>query len=197
MVDQKNIHSPLSKDEALSLSVGDAVLISGRIITARDKAHQFLFDEKPDTRSMPFDLEGSLLYHCGPIVRKVDNNYKIIACGPTTSSRVEMYEWWVIEHYGIRAVMGKGGMGGKTLDTLKKCGAVYLSTIGGAASVLAEKTRRVIDVFKLKEFGVPEAMWLMEVKNFPAIVTMDAHGKSMHDAVKEESEKVYKELTGL
>jgi fumarate hydratase class I len=196
LVDKKNIHFPLSKDEALSLSVGDAVLISGRIITARDKAHQFLFNEKPDIRSMPFDLEGSLLYHCGPIVKKVDDDYKIIACGPTTSSRVEMYEWWVIEHYGIRAVMGKGGMGGKTLDALKKCGAVYLSTIGGAASVLAGRTRRIIDVFKLKDFGTPEAMWLMEVENFPAIVTMDAHGNSMHDAVKEKSEKVYKELIG-
>jgi tartrate/fumarate subfamily iron-sulfur-dependent hydro-lyase beta chain len=196
VVGQKNIHFPLSRDEALSLTVGDAVLVSGQIITARDKAHQFLFNERPVPSSLPFDLNGSLIYHCGPIVKKTDNDFKIIACGPTTSARVEMYEWWVIEHFGVRAIMGKGGMGSKTLEALKKCGAVYLSTIGGAASVLAEKTKRIVDVFKLDEFGIPEAMWAMEVENFPAIVTMDAHGNSMHDTVKEESEKVYKELLG-
>lgn len=197
MVEHKNIHFPLSRDEALSLTVGDAVLISGRIITARDKAHQFLFNERPDPSSLPFDLNGSLIYHCGPIVKQIDKEFKIVACGPTTSARVEMYEWWVIEHFGIRAVMGKGGMGSKTLEALKKCGAVYLSTIGGAASVLAEKTKRVVDVFKLNEFGIPEAMWVMEVEKFPAIVTMDAHGNSMHNTVKEESKKTYNKLLGL
>ena len=174
--------------------MGDTVLISGQLVTARDKAHQHLFNERPDPEELPFNLAGSLIYHCGPIVIKDNSEYRVVACGPTTSARVEMYEPWVIEKYGVRAVMGKGGMGIKTLDALKKHGAVYLHTIGGAASYLAEKVKSVITVFKLEEFGVPEAMWLIDVEGFPAIVTMDSHGNSLHETIRKDSEKVYHRL---
>lgn len=197
MVKPKIIQFPLSRNAVMELSVGDAVRVSGKIVTGRDKIHQFLFNEKPGKEDIPFNLEGSLLYHCGPIVKKDKTGFEMIACGPTTSSRVEMYEWWVIERYGIRAVMGKGGMGRKTLDALKTSGAVYLQTIGGAAAVLADKVKRVIDVWKLEEFGIPEAMWLIEIEDFPAIVTMDAYGNSLHDIIQRESGKKYRELMGL
>lgn len=197
MVNAKKICFPLSGNETADLNVGDTVFISGKLVTARDKAHQFLFNERPGIKDLPFDLKGSLIYHCGPIVKKIGSEYRIVACGPTTSARVDMYEWWVMQEYGISAIMGKGGMGGRTLDALAKCGGVYLHTIGGAAAFLAEKVTRVIDVFKLEEFGIPEAMWLMEVEDFPAIVTMDSHGKSLHEAVRKESEKAYLRLIGL
>lgn len=194
MVALKNIQLPLSEGVSRALSVGDNVLISGQLITARDKAHQYLFNERPDPKELPFDLEGSIIYHCGPIIKQDSSGYRIVACGPTTSARVEMYENWIIENYGVRAVMGKGGMGARTLDALKHHGGVYLHTIGGAASYLAEKIKRVVDVFKLEEFGLPEAMWLLEVEEFPAIVTMDSTGNSLHHSVQKASEEVYRRL---
>lgn len=196
MVEQKRISFPLLSDETASLNIGDQVLISGTIITARDRAHQFLFNEQPSPESIPFSLRGGLLYHCGPIVRIDGQTRTIVACGPTTSARVEMYEPWVIGHYGLRAIMGKGGMGKKTREAFIKNKAVYLHTIGGAAVYLARRVVRIVDVWKLEEFGAPEAFWQLEVKDFPAIVTMDASGNSMHETVRKESEKIYKTLLG-
>ena len=197
MVEPRTIRLPLSRGEAAELSAGDNVLVSGQIVTGRDKIHQFLFNEKPEKSKIPFSIEGGLLYHCGPIVRKDNSEYRIVACGPTTSARVEMYEAWVIQQYGIRAIMGKGGMGDRTLDALQSYGAVYLHTIGGAAAFLAERVKTIVDVWKLKEFGIPEAMWLLDVEDFPAVVTMDAHGKNLHETIRKESEQEYRTLLGL
>ncbi|GAB4417301.1 MAG: hypothetical protein OHK0032_13340 [Thermodesulfovibrionales bacterium] len=188
------IRTPLKKEDILSLKVGDMVIISGQVVTGRDRVHKFLFNERPHREKIPFNLDGSILYHCGPIIRKVEDGYKLIAGGPTTSIRVEMYEHWVIKEYGIKAVMGKGGMGRKTLDALKECGCVYLHTISGAAVYLADRVKMIVDGWKVDEFGMPEAMWLLEVENFPAIVTMDAHGNSLHRDVESLSSENLKKL---
>ncbi len=188
------INLPLSKKDVMGLNAGDVVLINGMIVTGRDKIHKFLFYERPPKKDIPFNLSGTILYHCGPIVKKSDSGYKIIAAGPTTSIRVETYEHRIISSYGLRGIMGKGGMCERTLDAMKKNGCVYFHTIGGAAAYLADRVKRVVDVWKLEEFGVPEAMWLLEVENFPAIVTMDAYGKSLHNDIAKKSYNEVKRL---
>jgi fumarate hydratase class I len=176
----KRINTPLTEDIVMSLKVGDMVLVSGRIVTGRDKVHRFLSHEKPDKKEIPLELEGGIIYHCGPIIKKMNDTYKLIAAGPTTSTRVEMYEAEIIKTYGIRGIIGKGGMGEKTLNAMKEYGCVYLHTISGAAAYLADRIKSVVNGWKIEEFGAAEAMWLLEVENFPAIVTMDAHGNSLH-----------------
>lgn len=191
---EKIINLPLTKKDALSLKVGDVVLINGLIVTGRDKVHKFLFNGKNQKKDMPFKLDGAVLYHCGPIIKKMEGEYKVIAAGPTTSMRVEMYEHKIISDYGLRGIMGKGGMGEHTLRAMKAKGCVYFHTIGGAAAYLADRIKRVVDVWKLEEFGMTEAMWLLEVENFPAIVTMDAHGKSLHKEIEKVSLVNFKKL---
>ncbi|WP_333654121.1 FumA C-terminus/TtdB family hydratase beta subunit [Dissulfurispira sp.] len=180
----KRINTPLAEDIVMSLRIGDMVLVNGLIVTGRDKVHKFLAHERPDKKDIPFELHGGIIYHCGPIIKKVDDAYKLIAAGPTTSMRVEMYEADVIKTYGIRGIIGKGGMGNKTLDAMKEYGCVYLHTISGAAAYLADRIKNVRDGWKIEEFGAPEAMWLLEVEDFPAIVTMDARGNSLHREVE-------------
>jgi fumarate hydratase class I len=174
--------SPIDEATIRSLRVGDVVLISGRAYTGRDAVHHHLASHEP-----PVDLRGGVLYHCGPVVAKqADGSWKVTAAGPTTSIREEPYQADIIRRYGVRAVIGKGGMGGRTLAALREHGAVYLNAIGGAAQFYAACIRRVDDV-SLLEFGTPEAMWHLQLDAFPAIVTMDAHGNSLHQAVEGES----------
>jgi tartrate/fumarate subfamily iron-sulfur-dependent hydro-lyase beta chain len=193
----KTINLPITKDEVLKLKVGDMVLINGQLVTGRDRLHKFLFNDKPDKKKIPFNLEGTILYHCGPIIRKTDKGFELVAGGPTTSMRVEMYEHRIISEYGLSGIMGKGGMGKQTLNALKKNGCVYFHTIGGAAVYLADRVKRVVDVWKLEEFGVTEAMWVFDVEEFPAIVTMDAHGRSLHEEIEKRSYKELRKLVGL
>ena len=193
----KIIKLPLSKKDVLSLNVGDRVLLSGQLITGRDKIHKFLSHERPDIKDIPVNLKGAVLYHCGPIIRKTEEGFNIIAGGPTTSIRVEMYEHQIIADYGIRALMGKGGMGRKTLQALKDNGCVYLHTVSGAAVYLADRIERVTGVWKLEDFGMAEAMWIFDVQDFPAIVTMDAHGRSLHEEIEKKSYEELKRLLGL
>lgn len=188
----RKLNLPLAEADVRSLSAGQMVLISGMLVTGRDRLHKFLFHERPPKEALPFPLEGSVLYHTGPVVK----DGKIIAAGPTTSIRVEMYEPWVIEHYGIRGVMGKGGMGHRTLEALGKSGCVYLNAIGGAAACLADRIKRIGGSWKLEEFGAAEAMWLLEVEDFPAVVTMDAHGRSLHEEIERASREKLRELIG-
>ena len=190
----KIITLPLTKKDAIKLMAGDVVLINGLIVTGRDKVHRFLFNGKNQKKDMPFNLDGAVLYHCGPIIKKTEGEYKVIAAGPTTSMRVEMYEHKIISGYGLRGIMGKGGMGEHTLRAMKAKGCVYFHTIGGAAAYLADRIKRVVDVWKLEEFGMTEAMWLFEVENFPAVVTMDAHGKSLHKEIEKVSLINFKKL---
>lgn len=186
---------PLSEADARRLKVGDEVALNGIMVTGRDEAHSWLISEKPDyVRDL---LAGSVIYHCGPVVSKTGDEWKFVAAGPTTSIREEPYQADVIKEYKLRGVIGKGGMGAKTLAGLKESGAVYLHAIGGAATLLAQSVTKVKDVIKLEEFGVPEAMWVLEVKDFPAVVTMDSHGNSLHEKIKTASDKVARELIGI
>jgi fumarate hydratase class I len=175
------LQAPIDDEQVRSLKVGDVVLISGRVFTGRDAVHSHLMKHDP-----PVDLRGSVLYHCGPVVVKEGDRWRVTAAGPTTSIREEPYQGEIIKRYGVRAVIGKGGMGAKTLAALKEHGAVYLNAIGGAAQFYARTIERVDDV-SLMEFGTPEAMWHLTVKDFPAIVTMDAHGNSLHKDIEQES----------
>jgi len=175
------LQGPLTEEQVRSLKVGDVVLVSGRVFTGRDQVHHHLMKHEP-----PVDMRGSVLYHCGPVVVKEGGGWKVTAAGPTTSIREEPYQADVIKRYGVRAVIGKGGMGAKTLAALKEAGAVYLNGIGGAAQFYA-RTIKSVDGVSLTEFGTPEAMWHLTVKDFPAIVTMDANGNSLHKDVEQES----------
>ena len=176
-----SLRTPLTEEQVRALKVGDVVLISGKVFTGRDAVHAHLMKHEP-----PVDLNGSVLYHCGPVVVKEGDGWRVTAAGPTTSIREEPYQADIIKRYGVRAVVGKGGMGGKTLAALQEAGAVYLNAIGGAAQFYARAIEGVDDV-SLMEFGTPEAMWHLTVKDFPAIVTMDAHGNSLHKDVEQRS----------
>jgi fumarate hydratase class I len=173
---------PLTEAQVRALKVGDVVLLSGEMFTGRDAVHAHLMKNPP-----PVDLNGAALYHCGPVMLKQpDGSWVTRAAGPTTSIREEPYQADVIRNYGVRAVIGKGGMGAKTLDAMKECGAVYLNGIGGAAQYYARSIEKVLGVH-LMEFGIPEAMWHLRVNQFVAIVTMDAHGNSLHAGIEQES----------
>lgn len=185
----------LPTDEATvrELKVGDYLELTGRMITGRDAAHKWLLEAFRDDVA-PW-LKGTMIYQCGPVVRrKEDGSYSFVAAGPTTSIREEPYEADVIAQYGLRGVIGKGGMGQKTLDGLAHSGAVYLHAVGGAAQVLANSVKRVPQVFMLEEFGVPEALWVIEVERFPVMVTMDSHGATLHREVGEASRAKLAEL---
>ncbi len=173
------LEPPLSEDKVRALKVGDVVLINGPMVTGRDAAHHYLLHH--DT---PYDMHGAILYHCGPVMLKENNQWRTKAAGPTTSIREEPYEADIIRRFGLRAVMGKGGMGAKTGAALKEYGAVYLHAIGGAAQFYARCLPKVHGVYLLEELGVPEAMWVFEARNFPAIVTMYSHGNSLHAEVE-------------
>jgi len=180
------LQAPLTEAAIRALRVGDVVMISGPMFTGRDAVHSHLMKNPP-----PVDLRGSVLYHCGPVVVKDEAdgdrvNWRVTAAGPTTSIREEPYQGEIIRRYGVRAVIGKGGMGAKTLAALKEHGAVYLNAVGGAAQFYARAIKKV-DGVSLLDFGTPEAMWHLTVEDFPAIVTMDAHGNSLHKDVEQES----------
>ena len=178
------LRPPISAEQIRALNVGDVVLISGDCYTGRDAVHAHLVNHPLPAG---VSLQGAVLYHCGPVMLKSDSKdgiqWTVKAAGPTTSSREEPYQADIIKNFGVRAVIGKGGMGKKTLAALKENGAVYLNAIGGAAQYYARSIQRVKGVNFL-EFGIPEAMWQLEVKDFIAIVTMDAHGNSLHADVE-------------
>jgi fumarate hydratase subunit beta len=174
--------TPITKAAIGKLKVGDEVSVTGVLYTGRDAVHKYLHEGG----AMPpgVKLKGGVLYHCGPVVIKdSEGKWKCMAAGPTTSIREEPYQWQVIRDLGLRAVIGKGGMGDKTLEACKQYGCVYLHAIGGAAQVLAQCIRRVPNVYFMEKFGAPEAIWEFEVVDFPAVVTMDSHGYSLHKEV--------------
>jgi fumarate hydratase class I len=177
---------PFTEEKIRALKVGDEVLISGIVHTGRDAVHKYLHEggQLPPGVS----LRDGILYHCGPVVMKQDDgSWKATAAGPTTSIREEPYQWQIIRDFGVRGVIGKGGMGDKTLAACKEYGCVYLHAIGGAAQVLAERIKKVRNVYMMDKFGAPEAIWEFEVEDFPAVVTIDAHGNSLHKEVFEQS----------
>jgi len=176
------LSSPFTESKIRALKVGDEVLISGVVFTGRDAVHKYLHDGGQLPPGV--NLRDGILYHCEPVVLKDEQgNWKVTAAGPTTSIREEPYQGEIIKQFGIRGVIGKGGMGDKTLAACKESGCAYLHAVGGAAQVLAECIRRVRNVYLLEKFGSPEAIWELEVENFPVVVTMDAHGNSLHKEV--------------
>lgn len=177
------INTPVNEEQIRKLKTGDIVLISGKIYTGRDAIHKHLHD----TGESPVNLDGQLIYHCGPVMIKDESGkWQVKGAGPTTSIREEPYQGDIIKKFGMRMVMGKGGMGAKTSAALKEYGAVYLNAIGGAAQYYSACIKNVKDVHLLN-FGIPEAMWEFEVEDFPAIVTMDSHGESLHADVDKSS----------
>jgi len=199
---------PLSSDDIRSLKVGDPVRLTGVMLTGRDAAHKWMIDTFINkTRAPAGDdvaveqairplLAGGAIYHCGPVVGGLDTKeYRFLAAGPTTSIREEPYQGDVMRHFQVRAVIGKGGMGPRTLAACSEVPGVYLHAIGGAATLIAQSVTRVLGVHKL-DFGVPEAMWVIEVKDFPAVVTMDAHGNSLHAEIEARSAERLAALVG-
>ena len=181
-VRQVVLEAPLTEEQVRELKVGDVVIINGTIYTGRDAIHHHLMEN-----DCPVDLNGQIIYHCGPVMLKDDEgNWHVQAAGPTTSIREEPYQGEIMKKFGIRAVIGKGGMGPKTLKALQEHGGVYLNAIGGAAQYYANCIKKVKGVDFL-EFGIPEAMWHLEVEGFAAIVTMDSDGNSLHKDVAQSS----------
>jgi len=187
------LKTPITEAEIRRLKVGDEVLLSGTIVTARDQAHKLMVEEKP--AFIREDLKESVIYHCGPVVRQDENGeWSFVSAGPTTSAREEPYQADVVCEYSVRGVIGKGGMGAKTAEGLKKCGAVYFHAVGGAGTLIAHSVKRVKTVYKLEEFGTPEAFWVIEVEDFPVVVTMDSHGGSLHEEIEKRSGEMAKKL---
>ena len=177
-----SLKTPIEESAIRALNVGDEVSITGTLYTGRDAVHKYLHEGGKLPAGVNF--KDGVLYHCGPVVIKDDKGaWKCVAAGPTTSIREEPYQGQVIRDFGLRGVIGKGGMGDRTLDACQKNGCVYLHAIGGAAQVLAQCIRRVKNVYLMEEFGAPEAIWEFEVVDFPAVVTMDAKGNSLHKEV--------------
>ncbi len=202
----KNITTPISDEVIRDLKVGDSVALSGIMVTGRDAAHKWMIETFIKKTHPPQDddlqvyeelkklLKGSVIYHCGPVVSGLDTKeYKFVAAGPTTSIREEPYQADVMKHFNVKGVIGKGGMGPKTLKGCEETPAVYFHAIGGAASYIAQTVTKVHGVFKM-DFGVPEAMWVIKVKDFPVVVTMDSHGGSQHAVIDESSKKVLDDL---
>ena len=188
----KTLSYPFSEKLIRSLRAGDAVSITGRIYTGRDKFHKFF----ADGGKLPVDFKDGALYHCGPVVvvnpntqtPKHPNTYSVVAAGPTTSVRENPYEPDFIAKSGVRIIIGKGGMDVNTLAAMKKHGCVYVQAVGGGGAVYADAVKRVADVSLLKEFGAAEAVWHLDVVDFRGVVAMDAHGHSLFDAVCQSSE---------
>jgi fumarate hydratase subunit beta len=198
---------PIPDEDIRALHVGDTVYLNGIIVTGRDAAHKFMVETyirrpvAPDQRELYDELtnllKGGVIYHCGPVVKKnEDDSYSFVAAGPTTSIREEVYQPEVIEHFNLKGVVGKGGMGANTLQACQDQPAVYFHAIGGAASLIAQSVIEVVTVHKM-EFGVPEAMWVIRVEDFPVVVTMDSHGQSIHAEVQAHSKKKLDELINV
>jgi fumarate hydratase class I len=198
---------PISEEEVRALHVGNSVRLSGVMVTGRDTAHKYMIenfirtDEVPESEQPLYEelkrlLKESVIYHCGPVVRQREHGeWEFVAAGPTTSIREEVYEPEVIQHFGLRGVIGKGGMGPNTLRACQEYGAAYFHAVGGAASLIAAAVKEVVAVHKKDAFGVPEAFWVIRVEDFPVVVTMDTHGRSIHDDVEAASQAALERLT--
>jgi fumarate hydratase subunit beta len=180
----KHLVSPLDIRTIRALHIGDVVSLSGDILTGRDEVHIRALEYIKEGKPIPMDLNGATLYHCGPIISKKDNRWTVIAAGPTTSARMDSLEPEMIKCFGIKAIIGKGGMSKEVLDTMEECGCVYMAATGGAAVSLAESISSVVSV-EWEDLGMPEAMWKFKVDNLsPLIVAMDSHGNSLYEDVR-------------
>ena len=202
----RKINIPIDDETIRELKVGEPVLLSGIMVTGRDAAHKWMIETFIKKTRVPqaddllaYDalkklLNGAVIYHCGPVVAGLDTKeYRFVAAGPTTSIREEPYQADVMKHFNVKGVIGKGGMGPKTLKGCEETPGVYFHAIGGAASFIAQSVKKVLGVYKM-DFGVPEAMWVIQVQDFPVVVTMDSHGQSQHAVIESSSRQVLDEL---
>jgi fumarate hydratase subunit beta len=181
----KRLTLPVSEAQARGLRVGDVVLLTGRVFTARDAAHRAMLGAHDGGERLPFEPREMALFHCGPIVRKAGAGWVVIAAGPTTSARMEPYEDRLLDAFGPRIVIGKGGMGDRTQAALEKVGAVYAHYTGGAGALAAKRIERVDGAHWLDELGMPEAVWILAVREFgPLLVTMDSAGGNLYKALE-------------
>jgi fumarate hydratase subunit beta len=182
-----HLKTPLSEEDVAKLRVGDTLYISGVVVAARDAAHKRMLEYIERGERLPVDLRGGVVYHVGPVVRKTEKGWKVISAGPTTSARMEAFEADVIEKLGVKLVVGKGGMGKRTAEAMKKHVAAYAIFTGGAGVLAAKAIKRVVDVYWL-DLGMAEAMWVFEVENFgPLTVMIDSTGRNFYDELREEA----------
>jgi len=182
---ERVLTTPIPEEEARALRAGDVFYLSGLLITARDEAHKKILE-----RGSPLPLEGLALFHCGPVVQKRGETWEVVAAGPTTSARMELFEAEFLRRFRPRVIVGKGGMGEKTLTALGEVGALYAHFTGGAGVLAAQAIKRVREVHWLEELGVPEAIWVFEVEQFgPLVVAMDSHGRSLYKELSAQVER--------
>ncbi len=195
-----HLRTPLSDEDVEKLRVGDIVYVTGIMVTARDEAHKKILETIEKGEKLPIDLRGLVLYHCGPVVRRrPDGTWEVVAAGPTTSMRMESVEAEFIEKTGVKMIVGKGGMGKRTAEAMRKHKAVYAVFTGGAGALAADRIKRVVDVYWLDELGIPEAVWVFEVENFgPLVVTIDSTGRNYYEErlaeVRKRAEQIVEEL---
>jgi len=191
--------TPISEEDIRKLKVNDVLYITGTIVTARDAAHKKALDQFRQGKPIPISLEGLAVFHCGPIVKKENDKWVVVAAGPTTSTRMDQFEDEFIKAFKVRVVIGKGGMGKKTTEAMQKYGAVYGAFTGGAGVVAAKAVKNVKTVEWLQDLGMPEALWVFEVEEFgPLTVAIDSHGNNLFEEVKKRAEesriKIYEKL---
>ncbi len=192
------LQTPISEEDVRKLKANDVIYVTGTMVTARDSAHKRALELFKEGKKIPIDLQGLAVFHCGPIVKKEDDKWKVVAAGPTTSTRMDLFEDEFIKAFKVRVVIGKGGMGKRTTEGMKKYGAVYGAFTGGAA-VLAAKAIKNVRSVEWLDLGMPEALWILEVEDFgPLIVAIDAHGNNVfgdvQKQVKENRQKIYEKL---
>lgn len=191
--------TPISEADIRKLKVNDTLYVSGVMVTARDEAHKKALELYHEGKKLPVELEGGIVFHCGPIVKKEGEKWVAVAAGPTTSTRLEQFEDEFIKDYKVRVIIGKGGMGKRTTDAMKQYGAVYGAFTGGAGVVAAKAIKNVKTVEWLQEMGMPEALWVFEIEEFgPLTIAIDSHGNNLFDVVKKQAEenrpKIYQKL---
>ena len=192
------LRTPISEETVRKLEINDTVYLSGTLVTVRDAAHRRALEFHKEGKQLPINLEGLAVFHCGPLVKKEDEGWRVVSAGPTTSSRMGLFEDEFIKNFKVRIVVGKGGMGKKTADAMRKYGAVYGAFTGGAG-VLAAKAIKQVKGVEWKDLGMPEAMWILEVENFgPITVAIDTHGNNLFETIQtkteEEKSRIYRKL---
>jgi len=185
-----SIDYPFTLEKIKGLNVGDRVCVSGKIVTGRDRVHWYLFE---GGRS-PVELNDGCIFHCGPVVIRNGDGWSVRAAGPATSIRHESYMPRIIEQYGLRVIIGKGGMGKATQEACVRCGCIYLQAVGGTAATVAEKISAVHKAHLVREFGVAEALWELEADGLETVVAIDTHGGNLHGEIEESSLQVFRAL---
>lgn len=187
-----SLKTPLTAEDIEAIRAGEIVYLSGTIYTARDEAHLRMLEYEAEKKTLPFDLNGSAVYHCGPVMEKAEGGWKAVAAGPTTSDRMTKMTPDVLKNHAVRVLIGKGGMENMA-ETLREQKCIYLSYTGGCAALAVDMIQKVRSV-NWEDLGMPEAVWELEVENFgPLIVGIDAHGNDLFKDVKDRAQAVFQD----